>query len=101
MTTRESHPTSPDASSHGALLARGAFFNTLAFLASNLRGIFMFLVARLLGSAVLGTFGVAWSTMDMMSKFGTLGLDTSAIAFVAKSEAAGDRESPHATDREA
>ncbi len=51
----------------------------------------MLLVARLLGSAVLGTFGLAWAAMDLVSKFGTLGLDYSAIAFVAKSEAAGDR----------
>ena len=75
----------------GAVLARGAFFNTLAFLASNLRAIFMLLVARLLGSAILGTFGLAWAAMDLLSKFATLGLDYSAIAFVAKTEAADDR----------
>jgi O-antigen/teichoic acid export membrane protein len=75
----------------GAELARGAFFNALAFLASLLRGIFTFLVARLLGSSVLGTFGLAWATTDLVSKFGTLGLDTGAIAFVARAEAAGDR----------
>jgi len=77
--------------SHGALLARGAFFNTLAFLASNLRGIFTFLVARLIGSAALGLFGLAWATTDLVSKIGTLGLDTGAITFVARSEAAGAR----------
>ncbi len=76
---------------HGAVLARGAFFSSLAFLASNLRAIFMLLVARLLGSAVLGTFGLAWAAMDLLSKFATLGLDYSAIAFVAKTEAAADR----------
>jgi len=75
----------------GAVLARGAFLSTLAFLASNLRGIFMLLVARLLGSAVLGTFSLAWAAMDLLSKFATLGLDYSAIAFVARTEAAGDR----------
>lgn len=80
-----------DVSFKGAVLARGAFFNTVAFLTSNLRSIFMLLVARLLGSAALGTFGLAWATMDLLSKFGTLGLDYSAIAFVAKTEAAGDR----------
>jgi O-antigen/teichoic acid export membrane protein len=84
-------PISPAASAHGAALARGAFFNTIAFVTSNLRAIFMFLVARLLGSAVLGTFGLAWASMDLLSKFATLGLDYSAIAFVAKSESAGDR----------
>jgi O-antigen/teichoic acid export membrane protein len=87
----KSQTVASDKSFHGAVLARGAFFNTLAFLASNLRGIFMLLVARLLGSAVLGTFGLAWASMDLLSKFATLGLDYSAIAFVAKSEAARDR----------
>jgi O-antigen/teichoic acid export membrane protein len=83
----------PDHSTHGAALARGAFVNTLAFLASNLRGIFTFLVARFLGSAVLGIFGLAWAAMDLLSKFCTLGFDYSAIAFIAKAEGAGDRES--------
>ena len=77
--------------SHGAALARGTFLNAIAFLASNLRGIFTLLVARLLGSTALGIFGLAWATMDLVSKFCTLGLDYSAIAFVAKSEAAGTR----------
>jgi O-antigen/teichoic acid export membrane protein len=81
----------PDYSSHGAALARGAFVNAIAFLASNLRGIFTFLVARLLGSAVLGIFGLAWATMDLLSKFSTLGFDYSAIAFIARAEGAGDR----------
>ncbi|MEO5717657.1 MAG: oligosaccharide flippase family protein, partial [Chthoniobacterales bacterium] len=78
---------------HGATLARGALINTLAFLASNLRGIFTFLVARLLGSATLGIFGLAWSAMDLVSKFCTLGFDYSAISFIARSEGVGDRES--------
>jgi len=73
------------------VLARGAFFNALAFLASNLRGIFTFLVARLLGSATLGMFGLAWATTDLVSKLGTCGLDTGVVTFVARSEAAGDR----------
>ncbi len=80
-----------DSSAHGVALARGVIFNTIAFLASNLRGIFMFLIARLLGSAILGTFGLAWASMDLLSKFGTLGFDYSGIAFVAKAEANGDR----------
>ena len=75
----------------GATLARGAFFNALAFLASRLRGIFILLVARLLGSAVLGTFVLAWAVTDIVSKFATLGLDFSTMAFVARSEARGDR----------
>src|SRR5690348_10183356 len=46
----------------GVELKRGAFLNTIAMLASNFRGIFSFLVARLLGPSALGVFSVAWST---------------------------------------
>ena len=52
----------------GVELKRGAFLNTIALLASNFRGIFTFLVARLLGPAVLGMFSVAWSTTDLSAK---------------------------------
>lgn len=75
----------------GTTLATGAALNTLVFLSSNLRALFTFLVARLLGGPILGTFGVAWAVADLASKFGTLGLDYSVMAFVARSEAAGDR----------
>ena len=44
---------------HGAELKRGMFFNTIALLASNFRGVFTFLIARLLGAAALGVFLVA------------------------------------------
>src|SRR4029077_17474028 len=59
----------------GVELKRGAFLNTIAMLASNFRGIFTFLVARILGPAALGIFSVAWSTTDIISKIGVLGLD--------------------------
>src|SRR5213595_1680875 len=75
----------------GVELKRGAFLNTIAMLASNFRGIFTFLVARLLGPAVLGLFSVAWSTTDIISKIGVLGLDNAITTFIARSEAVGDR----------
>jgi O-antigen/teichoic acid export membrane protein len=75
----------------GAELKRGMFFNTIALLASNFRGVFTFLVARLLGAATLGTFLVAWATTDVLSKIGMFGLDNAIIAFIARSEAAGER----------
>src|SRR5213076_1257846 len=75
----------------GVELKRGAFLNTIAMLASNLRGVFIFLVARLLGPAALGTFSVAWSTTDIISKIGVLGLDNAITTFVARSEAVGNR----------
>src|SRR6188472_3469294 len=75
----------------GVELKRGAFLNTIAMLASNFRGIFSFLVARLLGAAALGIFSVAWSTTDIISKIGVLGLDNTITTFIARSEAVGDR----------
>src|SRR6478609_9443320 len=75
----------------GVELKRGAFLNTIALLASNFRGIFTFLVARLLGPAVLGLFSVAWATTDIISKIGVLGLDNTITTFIARSEAVGDR----------
>jgi O-antigen/teichoic acid export membrane protein len=87
----KSHTVASDTAFHGAVLARGAFISTLAFLASNLRAIFMLLVARLLGSVILGTFGLAWAAMDLLSKFATLGLDYSVIGFIARTETHGDR----------
>src|SRR6266516_1001476 len=75
----------------GVELKRGAFLNTIAMLASNFRGIFTFLVARMLGPAALGVFSVAWSTTDILSKIGVLGLDNAIITFIARSEAIGDR----------
>jgi O-antigen/teichoic acid export membrane protein len=75
----------------GVELKRGAFLNTIAMLASNFRGIFTFLVARILGPAALGVFSVAWSTTDIISKIGVLGLDNAITAFIARSEAVGDR----------
>src|SRR5438876_9512210 len=75
----------------GVELKRGAFLNTIGMLASNFRGIFTFLVARLLGPAALGIFSVAWSTTDIISKIGVLGLDNAIITFIARSEAVGNR----------
>src|SRR5713226_10321071 len=75
----------------GVELKRGAFLNTIAMLASNFRGIFTFLIARMLGPAALGIFSVAWSTTDIISKIGVLGLDSTITTFIARSEAVGNR----------
>jgi len=75
----------------GVELKRGAFLNTIAMLASNFRGVFTFLVARLLGPAALGIFSVAWSTTDIISKIGVLGLDNAITTFIARCEVIGDR----------
>ncbi len=75
----------------GTELKRGMFFNTIALLASNFRGVFTFLIARLLGAASLGTFLVAWATTDILSKIGMFGLDAAIVPFIARAESAGDR----------
>jgi O-antigen/teichoic acid export membrane protein len=75
----------------GSELKRGAVFNTIAMVASNLRGIFTFLVARMLGPAALGTFSVAWATTDLISKIGVFGLDNAITTFIARAQAVGDR----------
>src|SRR4029453_9939502 len=75
----------------GVELKRGAFLNTIAMLAANFRGIFTFLVARILGPGALGIFSVAWSTTDTISKIGVLGLDNAITTFIARSEAAANR----------
>ena len=85
----------------GTELARGALVNTVALIAANLRGIFTFLTARLLGTSALGTFGIAWSTTDLLSKFGIFGMDTSTIALISAREAAGDRNGSRALMRRA
>ena len=74
----------------GAELKRGALVNTLAMLASNFRGIFTFLVARLLGPAALGTFSVAWANTDLVSKIAVFGLDNTVTTFIARAQAVGD-----------
>ncbi len=75
----------------GAELKRGALLNTVALLTSNLRGIFTFLVARLLGPSALGIFSVAWATTDLLSKVGIFGLDDAITTFIARANAVGDQ----------
>ena len=76
----------------GVELKRGMFFNAIAMLASNFRGLFNLLVAWLLGPAALGMFSIAWAVTDILSKVGIFGLDNAITTFIARSEAAGDRE---------
>jgi O-antigen/teichoic acid export membrane protein len=83
--------------SRGAWLAKGALVNALATFASNLRGIFTILVARLLGGPALGTYSLAWAATDLLSKIGTCGFDLTAVAEVAKHEAHGDARASRRT----
>lgn len=80
-------------------MARGAAANALVLLASNFRGVFIFLIARLLGEAALGRFGLAFATTELLSKAGMLGFDNSIIPFLAprlqRGDAAGARSLFH------
>ncbi|MFL6530152.1 MAG: polysaccharide biosynthesis C-terminal domain-containing protein [Chthoniobacterales bacterium] len=85
----------------GTELARGAMVNVATLIAANLRGIFTFLIARLLGRDTLGTFGIAWSTTDLLSDFGSFGMETSTIALVSARHAVGDTKGTRALMRRA
>lgn len=94
-------PTAPIVAEvdHGPELKRGALVNTIALLASNFRGIFAFLVARLLGAAALGAYLVAWTAIELLSTLALFGLDNAVLAFIARAEAVGDRARSHALFR--
>ena len=83
-------PPVRSAADEGHHLARGAVANALVLLASNFRGVFIFLIARLLGEAALGRFGLAFATTELLSKAGMLGFDNSIIPFMAPRIASGD-----------
>ncbi len=82
----------PDPGQDGADLVRGAAANALALLAANFRAAFTFLIARLLGEAALGSFSLAFATTDLLSKFGTFGLDNATVPLVAQRQARGDTQ---------
>ena len=47
-------------------MARGAVANGVVLLASNFRALFIFLIARLLGEAALGRFGLAFASTELL-----------------------------------
>jgi len=84
---------SPSTALHdGHQLARGAAANVLVLVAANFRGVFTFLIARLLGGAALGAFGLMATITDMLSKPGTLGFEEGMVPLVARRRAVGDGE---------
>jgi O-antigen/teichoic acid export membrane protein len=86
---RDAPATGDLALADGHDLARGAAANTLVLLAANFRGIFTFLIARLLGEAALGRFGVVFAATDLLSKPGMLGLDAGIVPLIAQRKADG------------
>jgi O-antigen/teichoic acid export membrane protein len=63
----------------------------LVLVASNFRAVFTFLIARVLGEAALGRFGLAFATVDLLSRVASLGLESAVVPFVARAEARGHR----------
>jgi O-antigen/teichoic acid export membrane protein len=82
-------------------LARGAITNLIVLVTANLRGVFTFLVARLLGEAALGRFGLAWAATELLSKVGMLGLDSGIVPVVATRAGVGDTAGARAILRRA
>lgn len=76
----------------GLELLLGGAVNTLAILAGAFRTLFLLLVARLLGDAALGTFSLAWATIDLASRVAELGLGVSIVPEVARADAQGGAE---------
>jgi len=81
----------PHAQPHaeGQHLARGAAANALVLLAANFRAVFTFLIARLLGEAALGRFGLVFSLTELLSKAGMLGFDQGIVPMAAARAASG------------
>lgn len=83
---RERH----DGAVAGAELAKGSLVNVVETLARNLRAIFTFLIARLLGGATLGIFSTAWNLTDIITQGAKFGLDQGMTTLVATAEAKND-----------
>jgi O-antigen/teichoic acid export membrane protein len=77
-------------SEDGHQLARGALANGLVLVAANFRGVFTFLIARLLGQAALGRFGLVFTVTDLLSKPATLGFEEGMVPLAAGRVAATD-----------
>jgi O-antigen/teichoic acid export membrane protein len=89
VSSRSTTPTHP-AVHDGHQLARGAAANALVLIAANFRGVFTFLIARLLGRAALGRFGLLFTVTDLLSKPATLGFEEGMVPLVAGRTATGD-----------
>lgn len=74
-----------------AALARDAIVNATALAATGVKALFLFLVARLLGSAALGLYAVAFGAVDLLSQVAALGLDVTAVVWIARRHAVDDQ----------
>jgi len=65
-------------------LVQGALLNYLGMAAKVSKVLFLFVAARLYGPQDLGLYLLAWSVVDIASKFGLWGLDRSIIRDIAR-----------------
>jgi O-antigen/teichoic acid export membrane protein len=102
LETVETGPAPDDSAlADGHHIARGAAANLLVLLAANFRGVFTFLIARILGPAALGRFGLVFATTELLSKAGMLGLDAGIIPMIARRAVVGDGEGSRRLFRQA
>lgn len=73
-------------------IARGTIANALGTAASMSVFVFYLLLARFYGAAEVGLYLLGWTTVDLASKLGILGLDRAILSKVASRHAAGDTE---------
>ncbi|NIR51348.1 oligosaccharide flippase family protein [candidate division KSB1 bacterium] len=83
----------PDNSNHRDAkdLIKGALINYLGMIAKVSKVLFIFVVARVYGPTALGLYLLAWSVVDIASKFGLWGIDRSLIRDIARFNS-GDSE---------
>lgn len=74
----------------GTEIARGVGVNVATLVAANLRSVFTFLIARVLGGPALAIFGTAWATLDALSKVAIFGLEEGITPLVARARRRGD-----------
>ena len=71
-------------------IAKGASVNLIGVIVRSFNFIFYLLLARLYGADATGLYLLGWSTVDISSKLGILGLDRSMLKFVAEAQTAKD-----------
>ena len=76
----------------GSRLAHGVGISALTLAAYSVRAVYGILIVRLLGGEALGTYVLSFAWIDLLSQFGTMGLDTAALVAAARMAARGDTE---------
>jgi len=65
-------------------LIQGLLFNFLGMLTKLSKALFVFVVAKFYGVEALGLYFLAWSVVDISSKFGLWGMDRSLVRDIAR-----------------